>query len=63
MHNTPDPLTTDKAEIYLEGLRIAVQTGKISCATLQRKMRVGYITAVNVVEWLKEQGYEFKVFD
>ena len=35
-----DPLTTEKAEVYLEGLRIAAEMGSISCGMLQRKLSI-----------------------
>ena len=52
-----DPLTTDKAEVYLEGLRIAVEMGSISCVMLQRKLSIGYAFAFRILEWMVEQGF------
>ena len=52
-----DPLTTDKAEVYLEGLRIACEMGSISCVTLQRKLSIGYAFAFRILEWMIEQGF------
>ena len=55
-----DPLTTDKAEIYLEGLRIACEMGSISCVMLQRKLSIGYTLAFRILQWLIEQGFVSK---
>lgn len=52
-----DPLTTDKAEVYLEGLRIACEMGSISCVMLQRKLSIGYAFAFRILEWMVEQGF------
>ena len=52
-----DPLTTDKAEVYLEGLRIASEMGSISCVMLQRKLSIGYALAFRILEWMIEQGF------
>lgn len=52
-----DPLTTDKAEIYLEGLRIATEVGYISRSMLQRKLSVGYVFASEIFEWMIEQVF------
>jgi len=52
-----DPLTTDKAEVYLEGLRIACEMGSISCVMLQRKLSIGYAFAFRILEWMIEQGF------
>ncbi len=55
-----DPLTTDKAEIYLEGLRIATDIGSISCVILQRKLSISYAFAFRIIEWMIEQGFIVK---
>ena len=52
-----DPLTTDKAEVYLEGLRIACEMGSISYVMLQRKLSIGYAFAFRILEWMVEQGF------
>lgn len=52
-----DPLTSDKAEVYLEGLRIACEMGSISCVMLQRKLSIGYAFAYRILEWMVEQGF------
>ena len=52
-----DPLTTEKAEVYLEGLRIAAEMGSISCVMLQRKLSIGYAFAFRILEWMIEQGF------
>ena len=52
-----DPLTTEKAEVYLEGLRIAAEMGSISCVMLQRKLSIGYAFAFRILEWMVEQGF------
>lgn len=52
-----DPLTTDKAEVYLEGLRIACEMGTISCVMLQRKLSIGYAFAFRILEWMVERGF------
>ena len=55
-----DPLTTDKAEVYLEGLRLAAEMGSISCVILQRKLSIGYAFAFRILEWMIEQGFIVK---
>ena len=50
-------MTTDKAEVYLEGLRIACEMGSISCVMLQRKLSIGYAFAFRILEWMVEQGF------
>ena len=52
-----NPLTTNKAEVYLEGLRIAAEMGSISCVMLQRKLSIGYVFAFRILEWMIEQGF------
>ena len=55
-----DPLTTDKAEVYLEGLRLAAEMGSISCVILQRKLSIWYAFAFRILEWMIEQGFIVK---
>lgn len=52
-----DLLKTDKAEICLEGLRIACEMGTISCVMLQRKLSIGYAFAFRILEWMVERGF------
>ena len=52
-----DPLSTDKAKVYLDALRIAVEDGTITCSKIQRKLSVGYAFATDIVEWMVEQGF------
>lgn len=54
---TVDPLSTDKAKIYLEALRIAVEDGAITCSKIQRKLRIGFALAANIVDWMVDQGF------
>lgn len=44
-------------QIYLDALKIAVNKKEISCSFLQRKLSIGYVTALNICIWLEEKGY------
>lgn len=52
-----DPLTAEQAETYLKSLQIAVEEGNVSCSLLQRKLRVGYMLAADILVWLTERGF------
>lgn len=49
-----DTLPTELASVYLQGLKIAVEQGNISCVTLQRKLRIGYVVAHKILNWMTE---------
>ena len=51
------PLTTEKAEVYLKGLRIAAEMGSISCVMFQRKLSIDYAFVFRILEWMIEQGF------
>ena len=44
-------------ELYLQALKLVVETGCASMSALQRKLSVGYNKAGKIMEWLEEQGY------
>ena len=52
-----DPLMTDMAHTYMNGLRLAAEVGSISCVMIQRRLGVGYALAFRILEWMVEQGF------
>lgn len=50
---------TDPAddELFVEALRVVVETGQASVSLLQRRLRVGYSRAGRLIDLLEEKGY------
>ncbi len=47
----------DELERNLEALRLVIQMGSASIATLQRKLSMGYSRAGRIIEWMENLGY------
>ena len=44
-------------QCYIDGLLYAVKSGRISLSMLQRKLRVGYSKAGEIMKWMEENGF------
>ena len=49
-------------EVFAQALEIVLESGKTSTSHLQRRMRIGYNKAANLIEMMEERGYLSPIF-
>jgi len=52
----PSPWMSGDDDLYEDALRAVIEAGKASTAYLQRKLRVGYARAAQLIDMLEERG-------
>jgi len=54
--DTPQELEEERDEMYYEALRIFAETKQASISMIQRRLKIGYNRAANIVEILEKEG-------
>lgn len=54
--DTPQELEEERDEMYYEALRIIAETKQASISMIQRRLKIGYNRAANIVEIMEKEG-------
>ena len=53
----PSNFEDEKDELYLEALRIIIETGQASISMLQRRLKIGYNRSARIIEIMEKEGF------
>jgi S-DNA-T family DNA segregation ATPase FtsK/SpoIIIE len=51
-----DEITGERDELYLKAIEFAESIGEVSISSIQRRLKIGYNRAANIMELMEEDG-------